>query len=441
MNVTALKASPQTLQLLKQKASPEFTAQLVSGHPVTLIIKHQPVAPQTTETAGLPPLLPLKQRLLPSGHSQQKLLRHLSHVSMSVLQIRDNAGLLELLQNPLVDAVYIDHKLEFHLVESIPLIKGLEVHSQQWQGNGTTVAVLDSGVDYTLNDFGGCTAPGVPSGCRVAVAVDIAADDGVLDSTGHGTNVAAIVAATAPQTQIAALDVSDGEDIFVSDVVAAMDWVIANHATYNIVAMNLSLGSSTTYSSQCNRFNPFLTAVNQARSVDIVVVASAGNSGDSNGIASPACTPGVVSVGAVYDADNGGVNWGVCQDNTTNVDQIACFSNSADYLTILAPGALIEGGGAVLGGTSQAAPHVSGAVALLKQRWPSAGISTIENSLLLSETLIEDSRNGVVTPRLDLVNALEVSEIVVTPVDVPMLPQWAFFMLALGIGCIQGRRQ
>jgi hypothetical protein len=67
-----------------------------------------------------------------------------------------------------------------------------------YNGSGTVV-VIDTGLDYTKPVFGPCTAPGVPAAtCRVVYTADMVAEDGALDSagksSGHGTNVAGIVA-------------------------------------------------------------------------------------------------------------------------------------------------------------------------------------------------------------------------------------------------------
>jgi hypothetical protein len=51
-------------------------------------------------------------------------------------------------------------------------------------GTGTAVAILDTGVNYLLPDFGSCTSPGVPSTCKVVYAQDFAPSDGKLDDDG-----------------------------------------------------------------------------------------------------------------------------------------------------------------------------------------------------------------------------------------------------------------
>lgn len=109
------------------------------------------------------------------------------------------------------------------------------------------------------------------------------------------------------------------------------------------------------------------------------IAVAAGNHGMESGIfreglAHPACTRGALSVGGVYDADHGSRPWSIgCTDATTAADQIACFSQSASYLGVLAPGAFITAAELRYAGTTQATPHVAGAVAALAAKCTTAG--------------------------------------------------------------------
>jgi len=129
-----------------------------------------------------------------------------------------------------------------------------------------------------------------------------------------------------------------------------------------------SLASADLSPTPCTT-NAFQAAFRAARAAGVLAATAAGNSKSTAGLASPACATAAVSVGAVYDSSLGPAGWGgaaLCTDSATSPDQITCFSNSADYLGLLAPGAMITGGGVTYGGTSQAAPHVAGAIAVLK---------------------------------------------------------------------------
>ena len=88
------------------------------------------------------------------------------------------------------------------------------------------------------------------STCRVVYSFDSAPDDGTLDDDGHGSNVSAIVSKVATKTKIIGIDVfrkvrSQGKWVstaYDSDILAGINWAVNNAQTYNIKAVNLSLG-------------------------------------------------------------------------------------------------------------------------------------------------------------------------------------------------------
>jgi subtilisin family serine protease len=353
----------------------------------------------------------LKQSVMSEvGSADVIILHHYKHLPLLHLKTR-SAALIRALQNHRrVIAIHENIKLQMHLAQSAPLIqqdKALTLHAD---GQGTSVAVLDTGVDYTRSAFGSCTAPAIPSSCRVVYSADMAPDDGQLDDDGHGTNVAGIVAAIAPGSSILSFDVFDGATASSADINAAINDVIALKDTYNIVAINMSEGTGL-YQNPCKgpppNLNPFQATIDSARSNGILSVASSGNDAASDAIAMPACTPGVISVGAVYDSNVGGLIWGndTCTDNSTSADKILCISNSADFLTILAPGAIIDAAGYSMSGTSQAAPHVSGAVAVLRAAFPADTLDDTVSRLTSTGVPIVDGRNGITFPRLGLLAA------------------------------------
>ena len=401
-------------QLLEQKVSPNLRKKLVAVEQLDVIIEYQVVRPEAKSVIN--PETLLKQRQKSLSRQKQSMLRTMDRINikrnfnrlpLQALTIRSVESLETLLMSDQIKAIYFDEPLELHLNESLELIQQPQlINGLSVNGENTTVVILDSGVRYNRPEFGSCSAPGEPESCRVVAAFDLAAQDNVLDDTGHGTNVSAIVAGVAPQTNLAVLDILGGGSIATSDIIEGINWALDNRAQLNVVAINLSLGSTTSFSSPCIFGNPFRTPVLQAREQGIVVIASSGNSGESNGIASPGCTPEVISVGAVYDVSGGGVTWTNCQDSSRRADQITCFSNSDDFLDLLAPGAVITAGGLQAGGTSQASPHVAGAAALLRSAYPSESASQIEARLKQSAVSILDTRNNVNTPRLDLLYAI-----------------------------------
>jgi len=352
-----------------------------------------------------------KERLITAVQKQGvQPVREYSHLPLGLYRVENRTALQALLEQDDVIAVYEDRVIRTSLTQSLPLINQPALQTAGLTGSGSTVAVIDTGVNYTLSAFGSCTAPGVPSAtCKVVAAEDIATSDGALDAHGHGTNVSGTVVGVAPGSKIAALDVfnSDGTSSD-SVVLAAINWAIANQSTHNIVALNMSLGDSSNNTSSCSSklSNPYVTAVANAKSAGIISVAASGNNAYTSGISRPACTPGVVSVGAVYDSNVGGVSWTACTDSTTAADKVTCFSNSASFLTMLAPGALITAAGSTMGGTSQATPHVAGAVAVMRSAFPAETLDQTVARLVNNGVLVTDSRNSVVKPRLNLSAAI-----------------------------------
>ena len=302
----------------------------------------------------------------------------------------------------MVSVSAIQHYQTFD-VESFALIGQPAAAAAGRVGAGTTVAVLDTGVDYTHAAFG-CTAPGVPAGCKVAVARDFATEDGARDANGHGTNVSGIVVGVAPGARVLGLDVFDGASAGSDKILAAYNWVLANRVTYNIAAVNLSLGGGSA-TAPCGT-DPLAIAFQTGRTAGIVTAVASGNSATPNAISWPACAPAAVSVGAVYDAAVGGLNFGVCADPVTAADRVTCFSNSAPFLTLLAPGAVIDAAGYRMVGTSQAAPHVAGAAAVLRAARPTETANQVISRMVSSGRPVVDARTGRTTPRLDLARAL-----------------------------------
>lgn len=331
-----------------------------------------------------------------------EVLRDYSHLPIAFLRFSSLPALTRFIARTEVLAVRENRTYRQSLAESLPLIGQPTVAGSGRTGAGATVAVLDTGVDYARSAFGSCTAPGVPAGCKVVYAQDFTFDDGQRDASPdfHGTNVAAIVLGVAPGARIAALDVFDGDLGDDNAILAAGNWCIANRSAYNIVAANLSLGTGA-FGTPCS--DPVLdAAVANARAAGILIVAASGNDGYASAIAAPACVPGVLSVGAVYDSNVGPMIGSICSDTTTAADQVTCFSNSYSALTVLAPGARITAAGETLSGTSMAAPHLAGAIAVLRSAFPSETLYRTVSRLVNSGTQRTDPGNGLPKPRLNL---------------------------------------
>jgi subtilisin family serine protease len=243
------------------------------------------------------------------------------------------------------------------------------------------------------------------------------------DQHGHGTRIAGIITGEgvtsprgiAPDAEIVAVRVMDQMGMgWASDVVAGIDWIVANQALYNVKIINLSLGGGL-YQGTCDTADAntilYADALTAAHNAGIVIFAASGNQGQREAMIAPACISHAISVGCTYDANLGGRNWGVCTDISTNVDQIACFSNSDATLDLLAPGAWTEttalgGGKSGDAGTSTATAHVSAVAALMLQANPTLTPDQIKQILKETGVVITDARNGRITSRIDALAAV-----------------------------------
>lgn len=299
--------------------------------------------------------------------------------------------------------VSVHENLEFvpMLAESLPQIGQPPAVAAGATGRGTSVAVLDTGVDYTDPAFGACTAPGQPAGCRVGFATEFAIPDGALDDDGHGTNVAGIVLGTAPETNILALDVfeasPDGPVTNVIGIAAAIDFLIDTKFLFNTVAMNLSLGTDD-MGARGRCLSPVDAVFAEAQAVGIMPIVASGNDAQANLISVPACSPFAVSVGAVDEAD-----------------AVADFSNSGTSLDLLAPGTDITAAGLTLSGTSMATPHVAGAFAAVTGFRSDLNQYQVLQALKDTGVPITDPRQGRTTPRIQLDAAINWSPFFVLP--------------------------
>lgn len=322
--------------------------------------------------------------------------------------------------------------------ESPGLVRQAQAASAGYRGASTYVGVLDTGLNFAHADFGSCTANFTPATtCRAAAyELNTNVNDGVLDDDGHGTNVSGIVAGIAPGTKVISLDVfqkvwnsAEGQyaqSAFDNVVLDGMNTLInwRNGGT-NIVVANLSLGSGT-FAGACSDTYGF----NAARAAGILPVVAAGNNTSTAGIASPACIPAALSVGAVYDSSFGGIVFKACSDATTAANKVTCFSQSGPNLKMLAPGSQIDAAGITQSGTSQASPHVAGAAAVLKGAKSTATVVQVESALVNNGLSIID-RDGRTRKRLDVYSAVTAlvgsaaadttAPVVATPAQTPVL--------------------
>jgi hypothetical protein len=345
-----------------------------------------------------------KDRILGRIGSQH-LAALTSYRRLPFLHVRIDSpeALAALVADPDVMAVAPD--ASYNLLETAPanlaLINQPKAAAAGSVGAGTSVAVLDTGADFKRAPFS-CSKAG--GDCKVAFAADFAPDDNRADDPVlHGTNVSAIILAVAPAAKILALDVFTGASASTSNILSAINWAIDNRTKYNIAAMNMSFGGGA-FTSPCGT-DVMAVAIDRARAVGILSAVASGNEARTNSLSSPACGPSAVSVGAVYAANVGALK-GACTDATSAADKVPCFSNSASFLTVLAPGVAISAAGITMTGTSQATPHVAGALAVLHAAFPAEAPTALVTRLTSTGVQVKDARNDLTKPRLDLAAAL-----------------------------------
>ncbi len=314
------------------------------------------------------------------------------------------------------------------------LIRSDRVNSLGFTGAGQAVAVIDTGVDYSVPSLGGGTFPNA----KVIGGTDIGDNDSdPMDCEGHGTEVAGVIAGptgVAPGAKIVAIKIFPSKDATnascsdtasFSDIFAGMNFAVVNKAALGITVINLSLGGAFGDSldhGYCDADEPgSAAAMDAATAAGLVVVVAAGNDALPNQLSVPACVSSAVSVGAVYPESRTRVSWlddvgGIlCFDQPVTPDGIICFSDSASNLSLLAPGAfwrvVTKGGSTDSGfaGTSASTPAAAGAVVLLRQARPDLTPAGVVGVLRATGKPITDARNGVVTPRIDTLAAVQLS--------------------------------
>jgi len=219
-------------------------------------------------------------------------------------------------------------------------------YSYNATGKGVTVYVVDTGIRYTHNDFGG----------RASLGFDAFGADG-SDCFGHGTHVAGTIGGTvygvakeANLVSVRVLNCSGGGTS--ATVLAGLDWVLANARRPAVVNMSLGGGGDAVVDD----------AVRVLTEAGIAVAVAAGNRNQNACFYSPARAPEAMTVGATDDTDARASfsNYGECVDWYAPGTYITSAMNDSDTAT------------AVLNGTSMASPHTAGAAALYLERNPGA---------------------------------------------------------------------
>ncbi|WP_329325989.1 S8 family serine peptidase [[Kitasatospora] papulosa] len=282
--------------------------------------------------------------------------------------------------------LWLDGKVEAALKDSVPQVNAPQAWAEGFDGKGTTVAVLDTGIDATHPDVKD----------RVKQSRSFVPGEEVVDGNGHGTHVASTIAGSGAASDGANKGVAPAADLIVgkvlsnegsgadSGIIEAMEWAKAEGA--DVVSM--SLGSSI----PDDGGDPMAQAVD-ALSADggPLFVIAAGNAYGAGTIGSPGSAASALTVAAVDKQDRRADfssmgplvrSYGLKPDlSAPGVDINAAASRSV-------PG--IDGMYQSMSGTSMATPHVAGAAAVLKQRHPEWSGQRIKDALMSSSKLLPD---------------------------------------------------
>ncbi|MEK6872107.1 MAG: S8 family serine peptidase, partial [Nanoarchaeota archaeon] len=195
-----------------------------------------------------------------------------------------------------VKAIYPNTKIYLTLMDSTPFIGATSAWNYGIKGEGIKIAIIDSGVDYTHPDLGGCFG----INCKVSKGYDFFnKDSDPMDDHGHGTHVAATVAGNgklkgvAPAAEIYAYKIFDAEgNARGIDLLNAIERATKDGA--DIISMSLGAFGSPD--------DPLSQAADAAVDAGVIVVVAAGNSGPGpSTISSPGTARKVITVGATYN--------------------------------------------------------------------------------------------------------------------------------------------
>jgi serine protease AprX len=323
-----------------------------------------------------------------------------------------NGLLKQLASNPNVFRVHYDRPIGAHNYRtSVTTGARFVTDFLGFNGNGIGVAVIDSGIASWHDDLTNRTTKLYPYGNqRVAKFVDFVNGRTLpYDDNGHGSHVAGIIlgngydsngekSGMAPGASLVSLKVLDafGKGT-ISNIIAALDWIVTNGKTYNVRVVNMSVGAGV-YESYWT--DPLTLATKKVTDTGITVVAAAGNMGKNaagqlqyGAITAPGNAPWVLTVGASSTMGT----------LTRLDDEMASYSSSGPTFVDFAakPDLVAPGTGTIslavpgstfyttkaqylvkgklltanmpylaLSGTSMAAPVVTGTVALMLQANP-----------------------------------------------------------------------
>lgn len=334
---------------------------------------------------------------------------------------------LETLERPLQIVVQED-RLFRPASSNLPQIGAPESWTAGYTGSEWAIVIIDTGVDVQHKELvekvaaeacfsapdadGKCVCPGQTCDSAVGPGTGGPCSYGPASGCAHGTNVAGIAAGretgVARGARIAAIQVYGRRNVvknglpaidllaYETDILRALEHVDVDlKAQLKIAAVNMSLGGALHTTEQaCEIANSAFADIFSVLGDDgISVVVASGNDGSPNAVSAPACLRDAISVGSV-----------------NSDDMVYSTSNSASFLKLLAPGGSIwtaapGGRYGAASGTSMAAPHVAGAIAILRHKKPTDTPAQMLAQLQGTGIEVTDGKSGVKTKRLCIAKA------------------------------------